>query len=160
ASQYPGNTVFQVEDVDNKLYATFTGFTEPFGRVVDVFDTDGNLLTPNHFAANAPGQGPLTAPWGIALAPSHFGKFSHDLLIGNVEGAGAINAFDPVTGAALGQLQHPDGTPIAITGLWDLAFGAGAKNNGKTDELFFTAGPTAEDLAGHGLFGRIDVAGD
>src|SRR5207237_5826065 len=144
----------------NKLFVTYTGFTAPFGGVVDVFDTDGNLLTPNHFAANAPGQGPLEAPWGIALAPSHFGTFSQDLLIGNVEGAGHINAFDPVTGADLGQLQHPDGTPSAITGLWDLAFGGGGKNNGKTDELFFTAGFTAEDPAGNGLFGKIHAAGD
>ena len=157
ASQYPGNTVFQVENVNNKLFVTFTGFTAPFGGVVDVFDTDGHLLTPNHFAANAPGQGPLNAPWGIVQAPAHFGKFSNDLLIGNVEGAGNINAFDPVTGAFLGPLTHPDGTPIAITGLWDLAFGAGGKNNGKTDELFFTAGFTAEDPAGNGLFGMIDA---
>src|SRR5947199_9215924 len=75
-------------------------------------------------------------------------------------GAGNINAFDPVTGAYLGQLQHPNGTPIAITGLWDLAFGGGSKNNGKTDELFFTAGFTVEDPAGNGLFGKIHAAGD
>jgi hypothetical protein len=160
ASQFPGNTVFQVEDVGNKLFVTYTGFTEPFGGVVDVFDIDGNLLTPNHFAANAPEQGPLDAPWGIVLAPAHFGTFSKDLLIGNVEGAGHINAFDPATGAFRGALTDPDGTPIAITGLWDLAFGAGNPNNGKPDELFFTAGPTAEDLAGHGLFGMIDAVGD
>jgi uncharacterized protein (TIGR03118 family) len=160
ASQYPGNTVFQVENVNNKLFVTFTGFTAPFGGVVDVFDTDGNLLTPNHFAANAPGQGPLVGPWGIVQAPTHFGKFSKDLLIGNVEGAGNINAFDPATGSLLGPLTHPDGTPIAITGLWDLAFGAGGKKNGKTNELFFTAGFTGEDPAGNGLFGMIQAAGD
>ena len=33
------------------------------------------------------------------------------------------------------------------------------KKNGKTNELFFTAGPTAEDLAGNGLFGMIQAAG-
>ena len=54
ATQYPGNTVFQVENVNNKLFVTSAGFSAPFGGVVDVFDTDGNLLTPNHFAANAP----------------------------------------------------------------------------------------------------------
>ena len=160
ATQYPGNTVFQVESVNNKLFVTYTGFTAPLGGVVDIFDTAGHLLTPNHFAANAPGQGPLNAPWGIALAPSHFGEFSNDLLIGNVDGAGNINAFEPVTGAFLGALTHPDGTPIAITGLWDLDFGDGSKINGKTDELFFTAGFTAEDPAGNGLFGTIHKAAD
>ncbi len=156
-SQYPGDTVFQVENVNNKLFVTYTGFTAPFGGVVDVFDTDGNLLTPNHFAANDPGQGPLNGPWGIVQAPAHFGAFSNDLLIGNVEGAGNINAFDPATGAFLGPLTHPDGTPIAIPGLWDLAFGGGKPINGKPDELYFTAGFTAEDPAGNGLFGMIDT---
>jgi uncharacterized protein (TIGR03118 family) len=155
ATQYPGNTVFQVEDVNNELFVTYTGFTAPFGGVVDAFDTDGNLLTPNHFAANAPGQGPLAGPWGIVQAPPNFGKFSKDVLIGNVEGAGNINAFDPVSGTFLGSLNHADGTPIAITGLWDLAFGGGTKINGKKNELFFTAGFTGEDPAGNGLFGMI-----
>ena len=116
ATQYPGNVAFQVEDVNDRLYVTFGGFTAPFGGVVDVFDTDGHLLTPNHFAANA-GAGPLENPWGIVQAPADFGAFSNDLLIGNVEGAGNINAFDPTTGAFLGPLTHPDGTPIAIAGL-------------------------------------------
>jgi uncharacterized protein (TIGR03118 family) len=157
STQYPGNTVFQVENVNNRLFVTYAGFTAPFGGVVDVFDTNGHLLTPNHFAANAPGKGPLVNPWGIVLAPAHFGKFSNDLLIGNVEGAGTINAFNPFSGAFLGTLSHPDGSPIAITGLWDLAFRGGSMDNGSTDELFFTAGFTAEDPAGNGLFGIIDA---
>jgi hypothetical protein len=118
------------------------------------------LLTPNHFAANAPGAGPLETPWAIVRAPAKFGAFSNDLLIGNVEGAGHINAFDPVTGAYLGQLQHPDGTPIAIPGLWDLVFGTGTPDSGKTNQFFFDAGPNAPDPAGNGLFGRIHAAGD
>ena len=155
ASQDPGSTVFQVENVNNKLFVTYTGFTAPLGGVVDVFDPAGHLLTPQHFAANAPGQGPLEAPWGIVQAPSHFGRFSNDLLIGNVDGAGNINAFDPGTGAFLGPLTHPDGTPLAITGLWDLAFGEGGEQGSKNDELIFTAGFTTEDPAGNGLFGVI-----
>jgi hypothetical protein len=126
---------------------------------VDIFDTDGRLLTPHHFAANAPGAGPLENPWGIVQAPAHFGAFSHDILIGNVEGAGTINAFDPRTGAFLGQLTHPDGTPIAIAGLWDLTFGGGSKINGKTNQLFFDAGPNVPDPTGNGLFGMIAAAG-
>src|SRR5437763_1010394 len=55
SSQYPGNTAFQVENEDGKLFVTFGGFAPPFGGVVDVFDYSGNLLTPGHFAANLPG---------------------------------------------------------------------------------------------------------
>jgi len=85
ASQYPGNTAFQVENEDGKLFVTFAGFTPPFGGVVDIFDYEGNLLTPNHFAANQPGAGPLANPWVITRAPAHFGPFSNAILIGNVE---------------------------------------------------------------------------
>jgi uncharacterized protein (TIGR03118 family) len=160
ASQYPGNVAYQVETVNNQLYVTFVSFgPPPFGGVVDVFDTDGHLLTPNHFAANAPGEGPLVNPWGVTQAPANFGVFSNDILIGNVED-GRINAFQPGTGAFVGTMQRPDGTPIVIPGLWDLAFGAGSPNNGKTNELFFTAGPNAITFTGNGLFGEIHAAGD
>jgi hypothetical protein len=158
ASQYPGHTAWQVEDVNGRLFVAFAAHKPgPYGGVIDVFDTDGNLLTPNHFAANAPGAGPLENPWGIVQAPSDFGAFSGDILIGNVEGDGNINAFDPVSGAYLGQLQHPDGTPLAIPGLWDLTFGGGHSINGSIDQLFFDAGPNVPHPAGNGLFGVIQT---
>ena len=128
--------------------------------MVDVFDTDGNLLTPNHFAANAPGAGPLENPWGIIQAPANFGAYSNDLLIGNVAGAGNINVFNPATGAYLGQLDQPDGTPIAITGLWDMSFGGSSPNNGKSNQLFFAAGINSASETANGLFGMISVPGD
>src|SRR5262249_5834573 len=85
ATQYPGYTAFQVEDVNDQLYVTFGGFTPKVGGVVDVFDTDGTLLTPDHFAANAAnaaaGAGKLENPWGIVQAPADFGEFSNALLI-------------------------------------------------------------------------------
>jgi uncharacterized protein (TIGR03118 family) len=113
AAQYPGYGAWQVEELDGQLWVAFAIHTPPNGGVVDIFDTDGNLLTPNHFAANAGGAGPFENPWGIVRAPDDFGEFSNDILIGNVEGVGNINAFDPTTGAFLGSLRHPDGTPIA-----------------------------------------------
>jgi hypothetical protein len=130
------------------------------GGIVDIFDTDGKLLTTNHFAANAPGAGPLSAPWGVTQAPADFGKFSNDIIIGNDEGPGYIDAFDPNTGAYLGQLTKPDGTPIAIPGLWYLTFGGGTPQTGLTKQLYFDAGPSLEQGTGHGLFGRIIAAGE
>jgi uncharacterized protein (TIGR03118 family) len=155
-----GFGAWQVEDVNGRLFVTFGTFPPPYGGVVDIFDTDGNLLTPNHFAANAPGAGPLENPWAIVQAPPNFGAFSNDLLIGNVEGAGNINVFDPATGAYLGQLEHSDGTPIAIAGLWDLVFGTGTPDSDPTNRLFFDAGPNGPNPAGNGLFGVIHPAGD
>ncbi len=157
-AQYPSFNSWQVEDVGGRLYVAFSAHKPgPFGGVVDVFDTDGHLLS--RFAANAPDAGPLESPWGITQAPADFGAFSNDILIGNVEGAGNINAFDPATGAYLGPLTRPDGTAIAIAGLWDLTFGGESPANGLGKQLYFNAGPNAVSMAGNGLFGRIIAAG-
>jgi uncharacterized protein (TIGR03118 family) len=162
--QSPGHPgAWQVEDAPNGnlfvLDTLETGAFHPYGGIVDIFDTDGHLLTPNHFAANGLGEGPLEAPWGITQAPPDFGQFSNDILIGNDGGPGYINAFDPVTGTYLGHLTHPDGTPISIPGLWYLTFGGGTPQTGRTDQLFFVAGPSLEHNTGQGLFGRIIAPG-
>jgi uncharacterized protein (TIGR03118 family) len=153
--QYPGNTVFQVENLDGQIFVTYATFFAPFDGIIDIFDQDGNLLTPNHWAANGFNASPLSNPWAIVRAPGNFGQFSHAILIGNVEG-GQINAFNDA-GQVLGRLDDRSGNPIAIIGLWDLVFGQGGRG-GKTDELYFAAGPDAEDFAGNGLFGVITPA--
>jgi uncharacterized protein (TIGR03118 family) len=154
ATQYPGYTVFQVENIDGRLFVTFSTMAAPYGGVVDIFDTDGTLLTPDHFAANAGGAGPLVNPWGVAKAPARFGKFSHAILIGNVDD-GRINAFD-LSGNFLGALQD-QGEAIVIPGLWDLIFedGDGNRNGRNGVKLYFDAGPNIADFAGNGLFGII-----
>jgi uncharacterized protein (TIGR03118 family) len=117
----------------------------PGNGFVDVFDTRGNLL--RRFAA----QGLLNSPWGLALAPAKFGTFSHALLVGNF-GDGRINAFDPDSGAFLGQLQDQHGHPITINGLWGIAFGNGGLA-GDATTLFFASGLNDE---ADGLFGSIE----
>jgi uncharacterized protein (TIGR03118 family) len=119
----------------------------PGNGYVDVFDTSGHLLR------RLISQGRLNSPWGLVVAPSGFGTFSHDLLVGNF-GDGAINAYDPRTGAFQGRLTNRDGNPIAIDGLWALRFGNGVIGTPHT--LLFTAGIAHED---HGLFGAIVVRG-
>jgi uncharacterized protein (TIGR03118 family) len=98
-------------------------------------------------------RGNLNAPWGIALAPADFGQFSNRLLVGNF-GDGTIDAFDPATGAFLGQLRATNGQVLKIDDLWGLSFGNGLLGQ-PTSSLFFTSGPGGEQ---HGLFGRIDAA--
>jgi uncharacterized protein (TIGR03118 family) len=114
---------------------------------VDVFDTSGQLLR------RLISQGQLNAPWGLAVAPRHFGPFSGDLLVGNF-GDGAINAYDPRTGDFRGALMNKDGNRILINGLWALRFGNGVIGTPQT--LLFTAGIADEE---HGLFGEIVVRG-
>lgn len=121
---------------------------KPGAGYVDVFDEDGTL--DKTLISAAPG-GPLNIPWGLAIAPSDFGKFSNALLVGNLQD-GRISAFNPETGEFLGHLSDCDGKPIEIPELWALSFGGGTPANGKTNELFFTAGP---DTYYGGLFGKI-----
>ena len=117
---------------------------------VNAFDTGGHLLR------RVASGGRLNSPWGLALAPADFGAFSGDLLVGNF-GDGHINAFDPHRGHGglqqRGQLHAADGRPIAIDGLWAIAFGNGAAA-GPANVLFFTAGPLDEE---HGLLGKLVV---
>jgi hypothetical protein len=45
-AQYPGNTVFQVENVNGKLFVTFAGFTPPFGGGVTLRPHAPQLVDP------------------------------------------------------------------------------------------------------------------
>src|SRR5437773_8237606 len=156
----PGYAPFGIRHLGGTIYVTYAlqdadkhddvaGVGHGF---VDAFDTEGNLLR------RVASTGRLNSPWGLAVAPSDFGTFSGNLLVGNF-GDGHINAFDPRRFQGNGQLRQQgelhaaDGRPIAIDGLWALAFGNGAAA-GPTNALFFTAGPFGEQ---HGLFGTLVV---
>jgi uncharacterized protein (TIGR03118 family) len=153
----PGMTVYNAQNVNGKLYVTFATFTLFGGGVVDIFDTDGNLLTPKHLTANPGSSGPLQSPWGVALAPDDFGQFSNAILIGNVDD-GHINAFDRHTHQFLGQLADANGNLlIGTNGLWGLLFGRGDRDEDKTNKLFFAAGANGYN---DGLFGVISPMND
>ena len=118
---------------------------------VDQYTTDGQLVA--RVASGGRKNAPPNAPWGLALAPSSFGVFSGDLLIGNF-GNGRISAYQDRGGGKWvfkGQLRHGDGTLVTIDGLWAIAFGNGSAG-GPTTSLYFAAGPGGE---AHGLFGAI-----
>jgi len=114
---------------------------------VNVFDSNGNLLR------RVASRGPLNAPWGLAMSPANFGKFSNRLLVGNF-GDGTINAYDIATDKFHGQLRQTDCKVLKIDGLWGLSFGNGVLNQ-PTDTLFFTAGPDDEK---HGIYGTLEPA--
>jgi uncharacterized protein (TIGR03118 family) len=145
-----GFTVYNIQNLGGTLYVTYENEATG-GGVVDAFDANGVFL--RRVSANAAG-GPLESPWGVTLAPSGFGPFGGALLVGN-EDDGRISAFNPTTGAFLGQLLDGNGQPIANTGLWGLTFGNGG-NGGFPDILYFAAGIQDEE---HGLFGSIQVVG-
>ena len=96
---------------------------------------------------------PLNQPWGLAVAPKNFGPLSGTLLVSNNTSAGTINAFNLTTGKFVGTVKNTSGKAITIPGLWGIEFGGGAALNGKTNQLFFTAGPKGTD----GYFGVINT---
>ncbi len=157
-----GYAPFGIRNIDGTLYVTYAlqdaaKHDDVAGEghgFVDAFGTAGHLIR------RVASKGQLNSPWGLALAPGDFGFFSGDLLVGNF-GNGRIHAFDLANLNGQGEFQHrgplhsADGSPIAIDGLWAIAFGSGAAANGPTNTLFFTAGPGDEQ---HGVFGTLVVA--
>jgi uncharacterized protein (TIGR03118 family) len=149
-----GYAPFNIQAINNQLYveyakfdpATTEGAPGAGNGFVDIFNTDGVLQK------RLIQRGALNAPWGVALAPSNFGAFSNDLLVGNF-GDGHINAFDPTHGTFLGQLTLANGQPFQEDDLWALRFGNG-NAAGPTNTLFFTAGINDEK---DGLFGSLQA---
>jgi uncharacterized protein (TIGR03118 family) len=96
--------------------------------------------------------GPLSGPWGLAIAPEHWGRFGDALLVGNEDG-GRINAFDRHSGRFLGFLKDPKGNQIGEDGLWGIAFGNGVI--GTPNELVIAIG--IDDYQ-HGLVELVSPA--
>jgi uncharacterized protein (TIGR03118 family) len=149
-----GFAPFNVQNIGGDIFVAYAKQgelpDEQDGRglgFVDKFDSGGHLLMRLQ-------HGPwLDAPWGLALAPADFGKFSNHLLVGQF-GSGRIATFDASSGLFKGFVHDAKG-PIVIDGLWALGFGGDAPNNGPHNTLFFTAG--IDDEA-HGLFGTLTAA--
>lgn len=150
-----GYAPFGIQTIGDRVFVTYAkqdadAEDEVAGQgkgFVDAYDLAGNLL------GRVAQHGQLNAPWGLALAPSTFGRFAGDLLVGNF-GDGQINAYAQLGNGRFehrGELRDSRGKSLTIDGLWALQFGQGG-NNGPAGTLFFTAGPDDEQ---HGLFGQI-----
>ncbi len=111
---------------------------------IDMFNLDGTGMV------RVASRGSLNSPWGLDIAPSSFGKFAGDLLVGNF-GNGEVHAFNLATDTFAGTLLGTNGKPIDIGDLWALIQGNGGLA-GDVNDLFFTAG--VQDEA-HGLFGFL-----
>src|SRR5262249_11167941 len=102
-----GYAPFNIALLNGKLYVTYAkqdadaeddvaGHGHGF---IDVFDLNG------HFEQRLVSRGELNSPWGMVIAPSGFGDFGGDLLVGNF-GDGRIHAYDPSTGDFKGTLSE------------------------------------------------------
>jgi uncharacterized protein (TIGR03118 family) len=145
---------FNVQAIGNDIVVTYVLHEEgsrfetdgPGLGFVDIYSSTGQLLKRLEHGDW------LNAPWGVALAPLDFGRFSHDLLIGQFAGggdsqsSGFIAAYDLATGKFDGLLQDASGKPLAINGIWALSPGNVSPNNSDAAaapaaEVYFTAGP-------------------
>jgi uncharacterized protein (TIGR03118 family) len=152
-----GFAPFNVQNIGGNLYVayakqnqtkTFVDFGAGLG-FVDVFSPSGSLLL-----RLQPGDW-FNAPWGLTLAPSDFGAFSHQIVVGQF-GSGEILAFDAITGQFEGKFTDQNNKVITIDGLWALQFGDGVPAsdplNQPDNALFFSAGPNKGQ---DGLFGTL-----
>jgi uncharacterized protein (TIGR03118 family) len=158
---------FNVQAIGNDIVVTYV-LHEPgaqfetdgpgMGRV-DIYNSDGLLLQRLQHGDY------MNAPWGVALAPLDFGRFSHDLLVaqfaggGTTENSGVIAAFDLVTGQFDGLLQDASGKTLTVPGIWAISPGNVAPDNSDAAaspaaQLYFTAVPTNNGAQG-GLFGYL-----
>lgn len=151
-----GYAPFGVQTIGNMIYVSYA--EQPTGAqkvpevdgeglgMIDVFDGTGTLVK-----ELIPTGGALNAPWGMALAPSGFGPYGGDLLVGNF-GDGRINVFNPTTGAMIATLTDSStNMPIHIPGLWGIAFGNGAFST-STTTLYYAAAP---NMMTQGIYGSI-----
>jgi len=163
----PRNYVpFNVQAIGNDLVVTyalhFAGnpFETPGPGLgyVDIYSSKGRLLRRLEHGDW------LNAPWGVALAPLDFGRFSHRLLVSNfsaggtTQSAGFISAYDLDTGKFEGLLEDEKGNPLSINGIWSISFANSATSSSydpdeaPAAELYFTAGP---NQGTNGLFGYL-----
>jgi uncharacterized protein (TIGR03118 family) len=152
-----GFAPFNVQNIGGNLYVAFAKqnktktFVEPGAGLgfVEAFSPDGRLLM-----RLEKGEW-FNAPWGLTLAPTDFGAFSHKLIVGQF-GSGEILAFDALSGRFEGKFEDQNNAVISIDGLWALAFGDGVATSDPSDvpdnALFFTAGP---NFGNDGLFGTL-----
>jgi uncharacterized protein (TIGR03118 family) len=156
---------FNVQAIGNDIVVTYVLHEDgsrfetdgPGLGFVDIYTSTGQLLQRLEHGDW------LNAPWGVALAPLDFGRFSHDLLVGQFAGggdtqsSGFIAAYDLATGKFDGLLQDASGKPLAINGIWALSPGnlSPANNDpaaAPAAEMYFTAGP---NHGSGGLFGYL-----
>lgn len=147
-----GFAPFNVQDINGQLYVTYakqdaTGQNDVGGAgngFVDVYDTSGRLIRRLQHGKF------LDSPWGVAIAPSSWGRFAGDVLVGQFK-SGQIAIFSAKGGSFLGLLRDQNNKPVQIDRLWALTPGSGAPT-GTPGALYFTAGLNNEN---DGLFGAF-----
>jgi uncharacterized protein (TIGR03118 family) len=149
-----GYAPFNIQALRGALYVTYAkqdadkhDDAARLGRGwVDVYTNSGKLIK------RLVKKGVLDSPWGLAIAPAGWGKYTGALLVGNF-GNGRIHAYNARTGKFVGTIFDGNGKVLSIDGLWGLMAGNGV--SGDVQSVLFTAGPSHE---AHGLYGELTAS--
>jgi uncharacterized protein (TIGR03118 family) len=151
-----GYAPFNVQNIGNNIYVAyaqqntaknFVNFGTGLGYV-DVYSSAGQLMRRLQHGSW------FNAPFGLVLAGTDFGSFSHKLIVGEF-GSGTLAAFDDQTGKFEGYMTDKNNKVISIAGLWALSYGAGQpspQSSGPGNALYFAAGIKSGN---GGLFGTL-----
>jgi uncharacterized protein (TIGR03118 family) len=143
---------YNIANINGKMYVAYVALPATGGLpithqglgVIAVFTPQGKFLQVVAKGGN------LDAPWGMVMAPSHFGQFSNDLLVGNF-GNGRILAYsmmpdhngkergDRTQYRFAGMLRNARHEVIANGFLWTLMFGNGVQGS-DPHTLYITTG--------------------
>lgn len=143
---------YDIANINGKMYVAYAALPATGGLpithqglgVIAVFTPQGKFLRVVAKGGN------LDAPWGMVMAPSQFGKFSNDLLVGNF-GNGRILAYsmkrddkgedrdDNKQYRFAGMLRNSNHKVIENGFLWTLMFGNGVKGS-DPHTLYITTG--------------------
>jgi uncharacterized protein (TIGR03118 family) len=157
--EHLGYAPFNIQNIGDVLFVTYAkqdskkifDVPGPGNGYVAAFTFDGKLIKEFQHGIW------LSSPWGLAMAPSDFGKFSHTVLVG-MFGSGQIAAYDFLTGRFVGLLNGTNGDPISISGLWGISFGSSVPpavvgaGSGAFNTLYFAAGT---NRGAGGAFGTV-----
>ena len=138
-----GYSPFNVQNLGGNIYVAYakrgSGINEQDGAglgKVRIYSAEGRPLMKLQHGAW------FNAPWGMAIAPSDFGPYSHSILVGNF-GSGWIAAFNPVTGRFQDFLRDTTGKLVTIPGLWGISPGNDGRA-GNATSIYYAAGGAGE----------------
>jgi len=144
-----GFSTLNIVNIDDQLYVLYSklnlsdaeynkAIIGPGLGYISLFNPDGT------FIKRLVSGGDLNVPWGLVVAPRHFGKFKGKFLVAN-RGDGKINVYDS-NWKHLGRLKKKHKKTITLPGLWGLA--------SHHKSVYFTSTLTTQD----GLIGKIHPA--
>ncbi len=142
-----GYAPINIVNINDLLYVTYAKIDLPsyaraargpgFGYI-NLFKPDGTLIK------RLVSGGPLNVPYGLVVAPEHFGKFGGKFLVAN-HGDGKINVYDK-NWNHIGKLKNKCHEEIVLDGLWSLV--------SHNRSVYFSSGPKGIN----GLLGKINSA--